>query len=165
MNQFLKTVFDFIVWVFVPLILLMVIRYMYKTHKRVEGEKHRVATKAGFWAGFMLFIMTLIYQVGIFIKTGFPNKEMYQGFDLPLALVGGVVGFILFTGGKKVLPAQLSGWIVLVIAFVTLYALLHYVFIRTYNEILLSLILGIAFGALAHSATSPSSIKEFLEAE
>jgi hypothetical protein len=130
--------------------------------KEAEDAKHASATRAGFWAGFMLFVMALIYHVGVFLKTGFPHNEVYQGFDLPTALLGGVLGFVLFSGGKRVLPAQVSGWLVLAGTFIAFYSFLHYVFIRTYNQTLLSLILGITFGALAHSASSPTTLKEFL---
>ena len=165
MNNILKTIFDFVVWIFVPFILVMIIRYLHGIHKRADDHKHAEATRSGFWAGFILFIMALVYEVGAFIKIGFPHRDLYQGFDLPLALIGGVVGFILFSGGKRVLPAQVSGWLVLLGTFISFYALLHYLFIRTYNEILLSLILGITFGALAHSASSPTTLKEFLNPE
>jgi len=165
MSGILKTIFQFVVWVFVPFILFMIIRYLYGIHKRMDHERHSEATKSGFWAGFVLFIMVLIYEVGKFLKTGFPDLEMYQGIDLPLALLGGIVGFVIFSGGKRVLPAQVSGWITLIATFITFYALLHYLFIRTYNEIFLSLILGITFGALAHSATSPTTLQEFLHPE
>ncbi|RJQ28431.1 hypothetical protein C4571_03605 [Candidatus Parcubacteria bacterium] len=162
MGNLLRTIFDFVIWIFVPFILFMIIRYLRGIHKRAEDPRYADATKSGFRAGFILFIIMLIYEVGGFLKAGFPDREIYQGIDLPLALLGAIVGFVLFSGGKRVLPAQVSGWITLVMTFISFYALLHYLFIRTYNEPLLSLILGITFGALAHSATSPTTLQEFL---
>mgnify|MGYP003393657823 CR=1 FL=1 len=165
MTGILKTIFDFVIWIFVPFILIMIIRYLYGIHQRAEDHKHAEATKSGFWAGFILFIMVLVYQVGIFVREGFPHNQIYQGFDLPIAIIGAIVGFVLFSGGKKVLPAEVAGIITLIGASVTFYSLLHYVFIRTHNELLLSLILGMTFGALAHSAFSPSTLREFLNPE
>ena len=162
MTNVLRVIFDAAIWVFVPLILVLIIRYANSVSKKADEEKHRSAARAGFWAGFILFVMVLIYQVGIFVQSGFPDNELYQGFNIPVAIAAGIIGFVVVTGGKKVLPAQLSGWIVLIITFASFYALLHYLFIRTYNEMLLSLILGLTFGALAHAAASPSSLREFL---
>ena len=158
----LQTIFDFVIWIFVPLILALVIKHVYSLTKVAQDPRHVSTMRAGFWGGFVLFIMALIYQVGIFVRTGFPHNEIFQGFNVPLAITGAILGFILFSGGKRVLPAKLSGWIVLVVTFVTCSALLHYLFIRTYNEVFLSLILGITFGMLAHFTTSPASLQDFL---
>lgn len=162
MSEFLKTIFDFVIWVLVPFILLVVIWYVHSLKKRMPDHKQKDTIRAGFWAGVILFFMVLIYQVGIFLQTGFPENELYQGFNVPLAIVGAVASFFAFSGGKRVLPPELLSLIVLVVTFVSLWGLLHYLFIRTWNEPLLSLILGMTFGMLVHFATSPSSIHEFL---
>lgn len=162
MTDPLRSIFDFVIWIFVPLVLVMIIRYVSGVHKRVGDPRYSGSAKAGFWAGFILFIMVLIYQVGIFIATSFPHNKLYQGFDLVVALGGAVLGFLLFIGGRKASPQKIVGWVVLIVAFCAFYALLHYLFIRTYNKVLLSLILGMTFGALAHSASSPAALKEFI---
>lgn len=164
MTSILRFIFDVTIWVFVPLILILIIRFARGMSGRAEDEKHSASAKSGFWAGFILFVTALIYHVGVFIKTSFPRNDIFQGFSLPLALVGAVAGFIIFSGGKRVLPAGFLGLIVLSITFAAFYSLLHYLFIRTANEILLSLIMGITFGALLHSAFSPTTLKEFLQA-
>jgi hypothetical protein len=129
----------------------------------IEDSRQKKSAKAGFWGGFMLFIMTLIYQVSIFIATSFPNNEIFQGFNIWTAIAGSVFGFLAFSGGKKMLPPKATGWIILLITFLSFYSLLHYVFIRTYNELLLSLITGLTFGVFAFFASSPATIKEFLK--
>ena len=155
--------FDFVIWIFVPAILVLVILNSISLIKNAADKRHRTSMHAGFWAGIILFVIALIYQVNIFLQIGFPHKEIYQGFDLWLALIGGAVCFLLFSGGKKIIPPRLSGWIIFVLTFASLYALLDYVCIRSFNEVLLSIILGGALGFFFQLTTSPSSMRDFLQ--
>ena len=162
MASVLQTIFYFVVWVLIPLILLVLIWLIKSMSEKTEEKRHRSAMRSGYWAGIMLFIIMLIYQISIFLKTGFPRNEVYQGFSLTLALTSAFVIFILFLGGKKVTPPVISGLLVLIFTFIVFSALIHYLFVRTYNDILLSAILGGVFGFLTHFAASPTSLKEFL---
>lgn len=163
MATVLQSIFYFVVWVLIPLILLILIWLIKSISSNVEEKKHRSAMVSGYWAGIMLFIILLIYQISIFMKAGFPRNEVYQGFSLPLAMSSALVVFILFLGGKKITPPVISGVLVLIFSFLSYSALFHYLFIRTYNDILLSTILGGIFGFLTHLAVSPVSLKEFLK--
>ena len=100
--------------------------------------------------------------MAIFLKTGFPNTQIFQGFSLPLALGSALVVFIIFLGGKRIVPVVVSGVLVLIFAFLIFSALLHYLFIRTNNDVLLSVILGGIFGFLTHFAIAPTTFKEIL---
>jgi len=162
MADVLQAIFYFVVWFLIPAILLILIWLIKSMSDKAEEKKHRAAMRSGYWAGIMLFIIMLIYQISIFLKTGFPRNEVYQGFSLTLALASALVTFILFLG-KKVTPPVISGLLVLVLTFITFSALTHYLFIRTYNDVLLSAILGGVFGFLTHFAASPTSLKEFLK--
>lgn len=163
MANVLEAIFYFVIWFLIPIILLTLIWLIKSMSDKVEEKRHRSAMRAGYWAGIMLFLIMLIYQISIFLKTGFPRNDIYQGFSLGLALSSSLVIFILFLGGKKVTPPVISGLLVLVFTFITYSALIHYLFIRTYNDILLSAILGGIFGFLTHFAASPTSLKEFLK--
>lgn len=162
MSSVLKAVFDFVIWIFVPVILLILIWFLGSASKKLEIKRHKSATKAGFWAGIMLFVIILIYQVSIFLKIGFPHNDIFQGFKLWLSLASALATFLLFLGGKKIISPGASGWLILAFTFISFSTLLHYLFIRTYNDILLSVILGATFGFLTHLAASPSSFREFL---
>lgn len=161
MESALKLIFDLVIRVFVPLLLIIAIFLLNHLWRAMENKKYQASARAGFWAGFMLFVIILIYQVGIFLKTGFPNDPLFRGFNIWLALGGGMAAFIFSYGGKKIIPPKYSGWVVLTITFACFYALFHYLFIRTFNEIILSLTLGITFGILAHISSSPALIHEF----
>lgn len=163
MASILEPIFYFIIWFFIPAILLFFIWLIKSMSDKTEEKRHRSAMRSGYWAGIMLFIIMLIYQISIFLKTGFPRNEVYQGFSLMLALSSALVVFLLFLGGKKVVPPVISGLLVLIFTFITFSALIHYLFIRTYNDILLSAILGGVFGFLTHFAAAPTSLKEFLK--
>jgi len=158
----LKGIFYFVVWVFVPAIMVTLAWVLKLRINKVEEKRHRSAMQAGYWAGIMLFIIILIYQVAIFLKTGFPKAETFQGFSLPLALGSALVVFILFLGGKRIVPVVVSGILVLIFNFLIFSALFHYLFIRTNNDVLLSIILGGIFGFLTHFAVAPTTFKEFL---
>lgn len=157
--EILRAIFNFVVWVFVPAIALVVIFLVRSRIKKTEDEKRKSALRAGFWAGFLLFIMILIYQVGIFVVEGFPNNPIYQGFNLWLAIISGVASFFLFVSGRRIASPELAGIAVLALTFLGFYTLLDYLFIRTYNEIMLSVTLGITFGVLAYYASIPHSLR------
>lgn len=158
----LKTIFYFVVWVIVPSMLVTVAWLIKSISDKAEEKRHRAAMHAGFWAGVTLSITMLIYEVSIFLRTGFPRNEIFQGISLPLVTGTALVVFMIFLGGRRVVPPFVSGLVVLISSFMVFYALIHYLFIRTHNDVLLSMILGGMFGFLTHFAASPSSLKEFL---
>ena len=163
MNNLIKIIFDIVIWAFVPNILIIVIYFTRVVIAKTDDKRQKSAMKSGFWAGFLLFIMFLIYQVGFFVTHGFPDNPIYQGFNIILAIGSGIVGFCLFALGKQMASARLSGFAILILTFLSFYTLLNYLFIRTHNELILSLTLGVSFGVLAFFASSPASIARTLK--
>ena len=157
----LQWIFDVIIWVVIPIIILVAIRFAYSAVHSAESAKGKTAARSGFWAGFVLFIMAMIYQIGIFIKDGFPEDSIYQGFSMGMALGVAVLTFVFFFG-RRIFTGKLSGWAILLISFFGFYVFFQYLFVHTYNEELLSAILGVVFGTLTHFAVFPSSLHEFL---
>jgi len=160
MEDFLRFVFSFIIWTFVPAILVFAFLFSARLHKRVEDKKYKAAIRSGFWAGIMLFIIGVIYQVSQFIQTGFPSYDLFQGFNVLITIGSAILSFVFVSGGKRFLPLKASGFIVLLLTFVSSYGLFNYFFVRAYNEYLLSAILGISLGLFAHFAASPSVMKD-----
>ena len=117
----LQIIFDIITWTAVPAVLTTVLLVTHSFTKKVENQKYRASARSGFLAGFFLFLIILIYQVGFFLKAGFPNLPIYQGFNLFLTLAASFIVFILF-GGKHLFPARFSGWVVLLISFASFWA-------------------------------------------
>lgn len=159
----LQLIFDILIWVIVPALLVLALLAVYFFSKRLADKKYQHSTQAGFWAGFFLFTIVFTYQVGGFLKDGFPNEPIFQGLNLWAALGAGAATFGVSLGCKKILPRELAGWIVLLLSFALFYVFFHYLFIRTLNKILLSIILGAGLGISAYIASSPAVIKQFLE--
>jgi len=163
MESALKLIFDIIIWVFVPLILITAIFLISSLSKKMADKKYQASVRAGFWAGFFLFIIIFVYQISIFLKSGFPNQPIFQGFNLWLALAGGATAFGLSLEERHIIISpKWSGWVILILTFTCFYGLFHYLFIRAYNELIISSILGVTFGILTHIASSPSLVHEFI---
>jgi len=160
MEDFLRFVFSLVIWTFVPAILVFAFLFSARLHKRVDDKKYKAAMRSGFWAGVMLFLIGVIYQISQFIQIGFPIYNIFQGFNVSVTLGSAAVAFVITSGGKKFLPLKASGFIVLILTFASSYGLFEYFFVRSHNEYLLSAILGISLGIFAHFAASPSSIKD-----
>lgn len=155
MEPALKQAFDVVVWVLVPFLLLLALWKTYSHLTKSPDARTNESSRAGFWSGFILFIIILIYQVGGFFRTGFPEGPIYRGFDLWLAFSAALLAFLMFFGGRKAIPPHFKGWSIFASSIFTFYSLFHYLFIRTYNEFLLSLVLGLALGILVHDIVSP----------
>lgn len=159
----LQFIFDIFIWVFVPVMLVIGLWTLFSFSRKMEDEKYKVSEKAGFFGGFLLFVIVFIYQVGGFVKNGFPQEPIFQGLNPWITLGAAAAAFILSNTGKKIIPREWSGGVVLLSSFACFYALAHYLFIRTWNEFLLSLILGISFGIFGYIASSPALIRQILE--
>lgn len=159
----LRSLFNFVIWVLVPFMLVTVLFIVRRIIAKTHDSRQKGSMKSGFWAGTVLFLMVLIYQVAEFLIKGFPQNELFQGFNLFLAIGSGFISFFVFLGGKRIVSPSLSGATTLIITFVGMYALLHYLLIRTYNELVLSLTLGITFGILSHFANPHSHVVKILK--
>ena len=163
MNKSLNLIFDFINWVVIPLILFIVIFLTKKTAKDPDYIKDVKAINAGFWGGIILVAITLVYQIGGFIQNGFPHNPLFQGIDLALTFAISIIVFILFVSKKAVASHKTIGLAVLIITSDASYAIVSYLFIREANELIISATLGTAFGAMLHFASSPKSLRDFME--
>ena len=162
MEGVLRAIFDIVVWSVIPAILITAIFKSYSVAKHIEQKQYRLAARSGFVAGVVLFLTFVIYQLGQFVKYGFPEKAIWQGFNPYLAILFMLGTFALFYG-KRSLPAKFVGWIVLTITFAALWTLFHYLLIHTANEYILSIVLGIAFGIFSHTAFSPITIDDLVK--
>lgn len=163
MQGIIKGIFDVIIWAFVPAAMAMVIFRCHGIAKKIEHKHYKNTAHSGFWAGFVLFVIVVVYQVGLFLKTGFPDLPIYHGFNLFWASVAAGAVFSLFYGGRRVISPKLAGWIVLASTFASFWIFFHYLFIHTYNEYILSAVLGAAFGLFAHTAFSPISLEDLIK--
>lgn len=161
-SNVLLDIFNFVIWILVPLILLVILFLMRLLTSKAEDLKQKGAMRSGFWAGIILFVMALVYEVGPYLQTGFPHNALFQGFNLWLGIGAGLITFFLFLGGKYIIEPSMVGIFTLFVTFLASYALFHYLFIRTYNELVLSLTLGVAFGILTHFANPHSHVHKVI---
>lgn len=162
MEGALKLIFDIVIWIFVPVIILTVLYFARATVKKPGYTNDASAIKSGFWAGFVLFLIVLVYKVGQFLTSGFPHNPIYQGFDIWITFGAALVVLFLFSIHRRLSSSRTIGLLIMLISFLGFYAFVDYLFIRDYNQVLLSLTLGVAFGALMSFASSSGSIKAFL---
>ena len=162
MPYILRAVFAIVIWTFVPAILIVAIVKTYGIGDKIEHKVYKSAARSGFSGGFVLFLIFLIHQLGLFVQNGFPDAAIYQGFNVWLAVFSMLATYAVFYGGR-VLPARLVGWVVLLITFASCWALFHYLFIHTANEYILSVVLGIAFGVFSQTAFSPITLDDLLK--
>lgn len=162
MSEVIKGIFDVVIWTYVPIIMGMVIFYAYMIADKIEHTHYKKTARSGFWAGFILFLIVLIYQVGVFLTNGFPDDPIYKGFNLLLAIGAALITYPIFYSGKKTSP-KLAGWIVLALTTISFWTLFHYLFVHTYNEYILSMALGVSFGVFAHTAFTPVSLDDLIK--
>lgn len=163
MPKTLDFVFTFIIWILIPIILFTILLMTKKTAKDPDFAKEVKSIKSGFWGGVTLVAIIVVYKVGGFVVNGFPNNPIFQGFDLLWTFGSSLITLILFSIKNTVASHRTIGLIVLIITSFSLYALLDYLLIRENNALLTSLTLGVAFGAMLHFASSPKSLRDFLE--
>jgi len=163
MNDILTFVGDVLIfivlWLIVPSIMVGLIVVGRSIVKRaVEGE-NKVTARAGWWAGLVLFVIYFIYKLPSF---QIPEIIIDRTLELNLrgVILGTLVGFVLLWILKICISSRVVGFIILFLVFSGTSLLYSYFFIRTFNDILLSSTLGIAFGVLLHIIVMPKSIQD-----
>ena len=168
MQEFLAFVVDaltfIVLWVIVPVIMAgLALMSRTITNRIAEGE-NKVSSRAGLWAGLVLFVIYFIYKMPPFRV---PEVLIDKTLKLNLwgVVLGMLIGFGLLWGLKKLIFTRVIGFIILLLVFSGTSLLYSYFFIRTFNDFLLSSTLGIAFGALLHIIVMPKSIQDIFVVE
>ena len=163
MPKTLDFLFNIIVWAIVPLILFIILLLTKRTASDPDFVKQVKSINSGFWGGVTLVAIILVYKVAGFVISGFPHNPIFQGFDLWITFGTSLIILILFALKNTVAGNKTIGLSVMIITSLSLYFLIDYLLIRENNSLLLSITLGAAFGSLLHFASSPKSLKDFLE--
>lgn len=163
MPKTLDFLFNIIVWVIIPLILFIILFLTKRTSSDPDFIKQVKSINSGFWGGITLVTIIIVYKVAGFIISGFPHNPIFQGFDLWLTFGTSLVTLILFTMKNIVAGNKTIGLSIMIITSLSLYFLIDYLLIREDNALLLSITLGAAFGSLLHFASSPKSLRDFLQ--
>ena len=153
-----------LLWLIIPSIMAGLVLMGRSIVKRaVEGE-NKVTARAGWWAGLVLFVIYFIYKMPSFQV---PEIIIDRTLELNLrgVILGTLVGFVLLWILKICISTRVVGFIILFLVFSGTSFLYSYFFIRTFNDILLSSTLGIAFGVLLHIIVMPKSIQDIFASQ
>jgi len=148
-----------VVWVIPPIILFGLIIYSKSIQRKTTAEDNKISVKAGYWGGLILFVIYIVYQMPLFQPPHFGKIEIFQ-LNLWGLLGGVLVGFFLLLVLRKIVRTPIASFIVLLLTFCGTSGLFSYFFIRTFNDILISSTLGMAFGTFLHIMIMPKSIRE-----
>lgn len=162
MNSELRIILDvlvaLVIWIAVPSIMIgLVMLGHWASHQTEEGDL-RTAARAGFWAGLVCFV---IFFAATLRYSGVPTEWVRNLHVEPLSVLGGLVGgFLLFQALARLLRTRAIGFLVLLLAFSGITALYSYIFLRGFNDAILSASLGVALGLLLHVVVLPGVLRE-----
>ena len=148
-------------WLIIPSLLLQLILLGKKIGVRVKEQERKISAQAGWWAGLVLFAFFFVNQ--------FANFAIPEAFSTPsininlMTCSGGIaVGMLSLWLFKKYLSQKAIGAVTALLSYSGSMSLYSYLFIRTYNELLLSATLGLVFGVLLYLIVFPKDFREFV---
>lgn len=147
-----------VVWLVVPLIMIGMAIMAGSMPNRVSDPDIASAARAGRWAGLLAFVIYFVRELPAFKA---PSTAFDQDLQVSLWLVGGgaVVGFFGIWLMARLLTTRALGFFVLVVVFAGLSTLHSYFFLRTNNDMLMAVTLGIVFGAFIHQIIDPQALR------
>ena len=151
-----------IFWLIVPVMMIGLIFASRSIIKRSSKGENKIGAEAGFWGGFILFIIYFIYQLPLFKASEISIDKIHET-NVWGALLGLFLGLVLLLILKKVLSTNMIGFVTLILTFCGMASTYSYLFIRTFNDVLLPGILGIAFAVLLYIVVMPKSLHEFFD--
>jgi hypothetical protein len=156
-NILQKVVVVLVVWVLVPIILFGLFWLSRSIVEKAKSGENKLSTRAGFWAGLILFVIFLIYELP---KIKFPDFISITSinFNLFLLIISIMAGYMFLYLLKILIPTRMAGFAVLTFVFCSLSSLFSYFCIQSINDYIMSISLGFAFGALVHIIVSPQMI-------
>ena len=166
MSQILSFFLDIssfvILWIIVPVIMIGMVFSSRSIVKRTAKGQNKVGAEAGFWGGFILFIIYFIYKLPLFRISEISIDKIYPP-NIFGTLIGLFIGLILLLILKKIISTKMIGFVTLLLNFCGMASTYSYFFIRTYNDILLPAFLGIAFAVVLYIIVSPKSLHDFFD--
>ena len=153
-----------VLWGVVPAIFVALLIFGMIIVRRTSYDERRTSAKAGFWAGFVLFIGYVISQSHT-LKMPASIFHYLPELDLLPTAIGLMIGFLFLWGVRFLLLTRMVGLVSLILSALSASGLYSYIFIDTLRSKILFLALGFAFGALLHIVLFPSSTKIDRETE
>lgn len=167
MNQVIPFILDIssfaIFWIIVPVIMISLVFISRAIINQTAKGTQKTAAEAGFWGGFILFIIYFIYQLPSFRVAEASVDSLYQSNILG-AFIGICSGIILLLVLKKIFDTKkMVGFVTMILSFCGMASIYSYFFIRTFNDVLLPAILGVAFAVSLYVVISPKTVHDLLD--
>lgn len=153
-----------VAWVLVPAVLLGAVGVARSVAERLTDANLRDAALSGWWAGLLIFVLFVLYQL--------PTVEapvFYRGPEvLALNIAAVLAGFAASIAGSFVLgrlrATRLLPFVTMGLTFLGGATWYHYVFTAGHNEWVVSASLGIALG-LALRAAMSIQVRSYLKSQ
>jgi hypothetical protein len=147
-----------VLWGVAPAILVALLIFGVIIVRRTSYDERKTSSRAGFWAGLVLFIGYVISQSHTLRMPDAIFRYLPE-LDLLPAAIGFTVGSLFLWGVRFLLLTRMVGLVSLILSAASTSGLYSYIFIDTIRDKILFAALGFAFGALLHIVFFPSSVK------
>ncbi len=149
---------NFIQWVIIPAVIFSLFVFSFRVTTTITESELKISSRAGFWAGLLLFVIYVIGQLNAIRKPVLEYSPLPGFLWLPMGF-GSILGFAILWLIKIVLPTRLVGLITLLLCSVSTSALFTYIFLDSLRVWVLYLTLGTSLGILLHIVFFPASVK------
>jgi hypothetical protein len=140
MDTTTSTIALIFLWIIVPCIMLGWLLY-------ALSKARTTSSRAGFWAGLVIFVVFVISQLGL-VRTPDLNPSALPQLELLPLLGGALVGFVILFMVRIIKADALMGIVTLLLSAASSIALFSYIFMAGARNGMGYLALGTVFGAL-----------------
>lgn len=147
-------VWSIVHWAVLPGIMGYIFLYNVNIIAQQTDQHLRTSAIAGFWAGLVLLLVFVFYNLGSISPPTLPMGPI----PVPSILsVGGcaVVGFAGFLAVRWLIPTRFVGLLSCVLTATSTIALYSYLFIAAYKVFIIVAVLGVTLGALLNIVLFP----------
>ena len=145
-------------WLVLPIVIIALLIFSMTIFRRVKEPEPKLSARAGFWAGFILFVIFIVSQLRDVREPCFDFSSV-PGFDFLPLIAGCLIGFALLWAIRITLSTRFVGVITLLLTAASTSALYSFIFIESLRATVLYASLGVALGILVHVVLLPSSIR------
>jgi len=149
-----------VMWAVAPIILAGILIYMvfFVPEDNVQ-PRVKTSAQAGKWAGIIIFVMYVISQWNRTVSFSF-QPPFYQFVFWP-TVISTITGFIMIWIFDILRSTRVIGLIIMALVSATSITLYSYLFIRTYQNDLLFVLLGFMLGVFTYEVFFPEGFPTF----
>lgn len=157
MSDVLKVISIVLFWIVVPIIMFSLIVFGKIIGHKLKDKQKKISANAGWWAGLILFVFFFIYHAPLISRPQISLATTTISLSIPFGIGGAIIGMVILWLLKSLIQKRAVGILTLILSSTGAISLFSYFLIRNINNLLLSSILGLAFGTLFHLVIFPES--------